>query len=481
MLFKSFVPRKRRPFNTSLVFKVLAVFAVSWTPAYPQVGAKWDAPASFRNLNPSTAIEFKGFPDSTVCKKPFGSFQLFKDPVSGWLLVGAANGQVWRLNEEDRWVRQDSTECVGYNGGAHVLPGPMKYGGFGIWRSFGLLLFYSWKAHEWHTIEIDRELPMTYGTAIYFDAADSSLYQVGSVAQNDGLKKPLTVNDSVFKLDLRTGQWQTLGKINSSLSEQYSLASGNGASYTVPDGVIFGKAGQRKPLYIDFKAMRCYVLSDRVSDRLWTLSDSQYAKDKRAIATDKGIYTLNHSYEIVDSASWESLLNDRLLDFPLRMPFRIAIVAISLVAAVFAFRRLRSRKNERTFVTPPSSADGVEEEEIPVQPVPGTYRLKTENGMFMLNGNPLRDLSVQERQVIQSLIGIPELRESGLSTQRFNEILGIEQRTLDSQKKTRSEVIRNINRQFNACGFPGEAVRRSRHEDDRRAVTYVLAPEIVVG
>jgi hypothetical protein len=474
-----------------LGIQLLLAASASVSPAYSQIGSKWDAPASFRNLNPLSAIEFRGIPDSSACRKPFGGFQLFKDPGNGWLLIGTASGQVWRLNQDDRWVRQDSTECVGYNGGAVVLPGPMKYGGFGLWRSFGLLLFYSWKAHEWHTIEIDRELPMTNGTAVYFDASDSVLYQVGSVIQNDGLKKPLTVKDSVFKLDIRTGQWQALGKINTAIPGDYPLAGGKGLLYSVPGGVIFGMSGQRKPLYIDFRSMRCYILSDRVSDRLWTLSDSQYAKDKRAIATDKGIYTFNHSYDIIDSAAWESLLSDRLQEFPLlepqatigqRMPFGLALAGIVSVAAVFLLRRYRNRKRDNPAATVLEPADnGAEEEELPLRPISGIYRLSAENGYFFLNDNPLRELTGQERQVLQALTGKPDIRDAGLSTQMFNEILGIEQRTLDSQKKTRSEVIRNINRRFNECGFPGEAVQRSRHEDDRRSVTYVLAPEIVIS
>lgn len=97
----------------------------------------------------------------------------------------------------------------------------------------------------------------------------------------------------------------------------------------------------------------------------------------------------------------------------------------------------------------------------------------------MLNGVILSEFTTKEKQLLRRLIDL-RFRQEALSTQDFNEILGIDQRTLDTQKKIRSEVIRNINRRFNEAGFPGEAIERSRLEDDRRSVAYELSAALLI-
>ncbi|MFM2135926.1 MAG: hypothetical protein RL021_1326 [Bacteroidota bacterium] len=452
-------------------------------------GIKWDAPASFRRLQPLHTFPFAGYPDTSGSHLFFGGFQLLKDPSKGWLLIGEGNGQVWSLNKEDRWVRQDSTECIGYNSGALVLPGPLKYGGYGIWRSFGLLLFYSWEAHEWHTIELSEEHPRNTGTPVFYDALDSSIYQAGSYSRNDGMKKVFQVTDSVYRLDLRTGDWVTLGRLNPTIPHDYKIAAGEGLLYQTPTGVLFIGGNSRNPLHIDFKEKRCRILSDKVSDRLWTLSESRYSKDKKVLTTDWGVYSINHNYEAVDSAAWASLLDQVVQDFPLieepsssYSAFFLELMAgTTVIAGLFlVVRRWRRKTMQRKSVI---AEDTTESGTLPFQSVyvqENDFTLYRNGDTFNINGRPLTDMYEQELRLLGILYDQRKAAVS-LSTQEFNEILGIEDRSLDNQKKIRSEIIRSINRHFNANGFAGEAVQRSRQEADRRAVSYVLAPEILIG
>lgn len=470
------------PLLVALIFLAEDAFPTSPSPS----GLKWEAPANFRRLHPLHSFPFSGYPDTSGAYRYFGGFQLLKDPQKGWLLVGEGSGQVWSLDQDDRWIRQDSTECVGYNGGALVLPGPLKYGGYGIWRSFGLLLFYSWEAHEWHTIELSEEHSRGLGNPVFYDAMDSSLYQAGSYSRNDGLKKVFEVTDSVYRLDLKTGDWVTLGRLDPAIPKEYKVAEGGGQIYHAPNGVLFMNGNSRNPLYIDFKNRRCRVLSDKVSDRLWILSESRYSKDKQVLSTAWGIYSINHKYEVVDSVAWNVLLNQVVQEFPLieGSPLSYTVVTLEVmagmlvVAALYIGFRSRRRPIARRIPDDNSDSDAIAEPSVQTAYVQGTdFELRRDGDTFTINGRPISDMYEQELRLLGILYD-QRIAGEALSTQQFNEILGIEDRSLDNQKKIRSEIIRSINRHFNACGFLGEAVQRSRQESDRRAVSYVLAPEI---
>ena len=159
-------------FSRIFIFLILIICPALGTAA----GVRFPDASFLNTFHPLKALPFYGLPDSTADLGPYKVYQLSRDPEWGWLLIGNGTGQVWKLNADTVWERQDSTQCFGYNFGAFVMPGPMKFGGHGIWRTNGFLIRYLWRSFEWETIPLDREIPNQYNDNCFYDRKDSCLY-----------------------------------------------------------------------------------------------------------------------------------------------------------------------------------------------------------------------------------------------------------------------------------------------------------------
>ncbi len=409
---------------------------------------------------------------------------MVRDPLKGWMLIGNATGQVYVLTKDSVWERQDSTEAIGYNCDAYLLPGPCKYGGYGIWKSNGMFLFYSWVAHEWETIQLSREIPTGDRANCFYSSIDSILYQVGAHPMNAGIKTENYYVDSVYALDLKTGNWNVLGAISSQFKKHIGGLQDLGVSFSSEHGLLFRVNTSRKFAYVDLTKLQVSMLDDSKVLRMLTLDKTAYSEAKTLFSTAYGIYSMHPtSYELIDSISWDELLSKPMAVVPLLEPnSNVGInwktwggfgTVFLLISGMWYSKRRRSKGNSTAIphlkvVTDSVDTAIVTETENIVQAL---------EGRVFFNGIAMDTLTTKENQLLLVLIDCRK-DNSVLTTQHINELLGIDQRSLDAQKKIRSELIRSINRSFQERGFSGEAIERSRQEDDRRSVGYELSKEI---
>lgn len=443
----------------------------------------------WERIHPYHTIRYS-LPDTTPGRFYFGTFQLFRDPVKSWLLIGDGNGQVWTLNEDSCWQKDDTTICFGYNFGAMVLPGPRKYGGYGYWRTTGMFLDYDWNIHEWSALRQSREIPVSDAAHNFYDQKDSLLYQLGSYSRNGMIENEVVLTDSLYVLDLRTLQWETLGRINPELQKMFGMTNGISLSFAFPNsnGALYLEGQVGYLIYIDYKNLTCTFLDNELSTRLERLR--RYPAD--VVATDYGLLTFERKgFTIVDSISWEVLLKNPERVMPLLASQKsvghkwlyITLTGVVVISgAAYWYRRKRSvRRDENSSVDHQQETEDFEKAgEVPAPAIPmvsDPQLIIPESGAVMFAGKELRFLTAQEIQVLRLLVEKRRINEE-LTTNELNEALMIDQRSTDVQKKVRSELVKSINRKFQDAGFNAEAVRRTRQEDDRRVVTYILDENI---
>ncbi|MFM8431456.1 MAG: hypothetical protein ACKOA1_01550 [Bacteroidota bacterium] len=440
----------------------------------------FNAPADFKNrIRPLSAILYNSVPDSSAISTTCKQYMLFHDASVGWILAGSGSGQVWTLDSSDHWVRQDSTEVFGYSFGAQILPGPMKYGGNGLWKSNGLLLIYSWDAHEWEAVLLSREIHCGYTDNCFYDKNDSTLIQLGMSYSNAGLKDFGYSTDSIYKLKLSTREWSVLGRFSKEFNDCFTRFS---RSWPSPSGFLFRTSRGHDAILIDLHRMTFRYLKENVVIRLASFDRTMYLRDRVSFTTDYGIYTMNpHNYELLDSISWKEINDACGPEKPIMQSASkysgwtvyLLLSGIGFTTAIAYWFRWR-RKNSRDI------SEFIDQSVLEVVDEPtleNASLLEVNNGSWYIDGQPIIGLMSIESRLLEVLVE-KRKHQQPMTTQQFNDILGISDRSLDSQKKTRSESIRNINKRFNQSGYRGEAVRRTRQEDDRRAVTYTIALDI---
>lgn len=453
------------------------------------IGTRIPSSDFWERIHPYHPLRYS-LPDTTPGRFYFGTFQLFRDPVKSWLLIGDGNGQVWTLNEDSCWQKDDTTICFGYNFGAMVLPGPRKYGGYGYWRTTGMLLDYDWNIHEWSALRQSREIPISDAAHNFYDQKDSLLYQLGSYSRNGMIENEVVLTDSLYVLDLRTLQWKTLGRINPELQKMFGMTNGISLSFAFPNstGALYLEGQVGYLIYIDYKNLTCTFLDNELSTRLERLR--RYPGD--VVATDYGLLTFERKgFTIIDSISWEALLKNPERVMPLLAPQKTAVQkwlygSLFGAAVISGFTIWYRRKRKVIRTENPSAGhqqmqEGPEKVDRPSDVIPAAEidpkLIIADNGRVIFSGKELLSLTSQEKQVIELLISKRRINEE-LSTNELNEALMIDQRSTDVQKKVRSELVKSINRKFQDAGFSAEAVRRTRQEDDRRVVTYILDENI---
>lgn len=466
---------------------LISVFLFMCSGLCMAAGVRFPNPSFLQNFYPLRTLPFYGLPDSTAELGPYKVYKLLRDPEWGWLLIGNGTGQVWKLNADLVWERQDSTQCIGYNFGAMILPGPMKFGGHGIWRTNGFLIRYLKRSYEWETIALNREIPNQYSDNCYYDRRDSCIYLLGSFFSNVAIKEYNAETDSIYRLDIATGDWQVLGVATKELHEHTGRSLSLHSSYTMPNGILFLSSQLRKMVALDFTTGMATVIGDDISVRIWEMGETNYSHGKVVVSDSVALYSMNpETYELLDTLTWKEVLSHKESTFAFYTPveedsvakYRIPVILVVLLGTGLSLLLVSRRKKkqvpaeERGDAIAPAAPSQNTKETTP--PPSQEFRILLESEEFMLNGVILSEFTTKEKQLLRRLIDL-RFRQEALSTQDFNEILGIDQRTLDTQKKIRSEVIRNINRRFNEAGFPGEAIERSRLEDDRRSVAYELS------
>ena len=413
-------------------------------------------------------------------KKPaLSSIALIKDKKDVYIQA-MGTGRLYKIfksNEGNyQLLKLDSTFFNGANFHAFTFSFHdtlFQLGGDGHWHIRGILTYFSPKTHEWELYTTNKQvntfLSENYGLMVKMDYQNNKLYSTNSFIQSNF---PATLNvesvDSTRELDIRSHSWQTLGKTS---PELMSIINKNKTSI-VDIGKFLIFQNYLEFYWLDFAHNSYGTLNAKTNNELKEIwlslytTNAPYKSFQFALGNTIYFIKLNNenelsykTYTIPENAFnfenskiiytpvnpfWDGIVNH----FEETMKYLI-ISLVSLGFLIYFIFKLSKRKK-----IPKQVAD-------------------------ILNQNFFHSLSVVEKELLEVLYQ-HHLKGETISTKLINKIIGVQQKDVMTQNKTRSDYFIKINQKFKLATQKDTAlIVKSRDTVDKRQYNYGLQDEFV--
>lgn len=388
----------------------------------------------------------------------------------GIFLLIPGTGRVYKAEFENELIdfrRIDSTVFFGYN--FHSLSFSVgatiySYGGTGFWRNNGNLRIYQPDINEWNALLTNILLPKNFFAEgplqnVYFiDTASNSFYLNGSNGFNEHIKNRILDTISIkklYKMDLKSGDWIEKGFLNFRLFH-IPLAS-----------ISIGQFNEMN--VIDFVGNKIYSHDKRIEVTSILGQSKYYYKSVISFCIDSTIYFGNES-DRIDSISFTRadfkdtgmpayLINDKNDSWKYVFVFGLILF---LVGTFFIYIRFKKKNINNNLI----------------QNVNQTKNIDT----MLLSQNKLRsgsyiDLLNSQQLEFLRFIYDHSSDERTTTIDEINRILGTQQKTVEIQKKMRSDMINGINDRISlSLKIKSPIIDKQRSEFDKRSFEYFINP-----
>lgn len=352
--------------------------------------------------------------------------------------------------------RIDNTWNYNYNIGSFVFTVDndiYEIGGYGFWKSNGVLRKYNSKDREWDVIVANKEVFIphnsTSGHICWVDTAESSLYVPYERVTNDGLAGYSDGGINVpraFRLDIAKSQWEELGELKPDILELFKSTS---VTIAVPTGILLCYTS--KVFWLNYLTNQISVYENPVIAQ--TLS-----------RVNKSFLYYNFKDWVYwyqpGSSRYDSLQIDYSKFQPYGKPIwqknwtwvQLTAFGLLLIAMVIGLVWWKLGRKKQPPVFAPHPIDTA--------------------------GNPF---TATEVSLIQLLVKKTRSAQT-TSIDEINYVLGTKEKNPGMQKKVRSDIINSINDKFRLLnGSPGVLVQSIRSESDKRYFEYKINKELLAG
>ncbi len=214
----------------------------------------WDA---FKYMHPVSEKEnqFENFPQYLIRNK------------NGLYIYINGSGRLYKAklrNGKIGFTRLDSTVYFGSNFHSFVFSYKdhiYNLGGYGFWKTNGLLRYYVEKRKEWEIIKLNKEIPLQIENnfdLIWYDQPNGKIYfgftrEENNVTTNE--KSTVTFRYETVVLDIEKREWLTLGSLSAFLKNDLVNLTNITSS---PWGQMVNFKG--KTLFLNYKENNIYEL-----------------------------------------------------------------------------------------------------------------------------------------------------------------------------------------------------------------------------
>lgn len=372
-------------------------------------------------------------------------------------------GKLYKYSEaENQFYRIDSTIFWGYNLGAFTFSynnDIYNLGGSGLWRSNGHLRKYNNAAHEWDIVPLNLEIPIISTDKegmVYYDQLDGKIYSAYTHSVNDGIKAESDKTGFEFEimvLDLKTNTWNNIGLLNKNLvggiQNEYNVA-------TTPFGLL--TLGNSNLNLWDFKNNKHYQLKNK---------DGIYQTIKRGIDTTLVFYKANKLFLGREFNQLDSI-NLTIDDFKqigtiYSTPFFTKIypyrkVILSLIFTLFVIGIYYAHLFYKRLLISKYAAKSLAENE------------ESHKGIQIFKEQELLLLNLL---IANSKVGVKT------SLEEINSALGLNTRSLETQKSQRHKVITSINKNYEAK-TGRKLIQNDKLDFDRRSNVYFISKDELI-
>jgi hypothetical protein len=396
------------------------------------------------------------------------SQQILKIRGKLFLLI-PGSGRIYELaikNDSVNLVRVDKTFFSGFTFQSlsfNINDTIFSYGGYGFWHFNGGLRVYNPQFNEWMIRPTDNYIAKgivhnEIGNFHFIDTSSKSLFISGSKYFPVPSKKQyIGINpdyNKLFKLDITSANWIELGEINDVWKKYYGYTS---------KGLLVRNENEYQIL--DPNSNRIFKIKGKTLDRLiHTPKSNEYQDIKLSFCVGNMLYVgdLNNwidsvyinPVDIVDQGDLLYKKNNPLILLLSKINTTIfLLVLLNIFLLIFILRKWYKKT---------TSLDV--EEYIPLE-------VLTDNGL----GSDL--LNVREKDLLLKIYN-QSINNKVVSIQQINDFIGVGRRSLEVQKRSRTDIIQAINQKCIFLTKNTEPILlRSRSTSDRRMFDYFIKAE----
>lgn len=358
------------------------------------------------------------------------------------------------------WLRLDSTYFTGYNARSLFFglgDDFYSFGGEGFWYTNGDLRIYNKKSHEWDAVKVSEPITRVFpfnhnlGEPYFIDTVAKKLILKGPDLHPEYLidkKKEVPYKDKLYSLDLQTGIWAELGKYNPPqfLEDIFCFTSTG----------IFGRGH-----FYDFKANKVFKYGPNVESQINSLWNWRTHKGKIDLSfwADSVIYFGSYagaidsirvsSSDLIDTGTTVYASTPKA-GFPVIEKMGSWLMGLMIVSALVLPFIFYSRKKS------------IRPSEQPVQ-----FR----------SARIVDLLDERERSLLQFIFS-RSLQQRLTSIEEINKEIGVANRSVEIQKRMRSDLLISINEKLALIdNDKNPVVDKQRSEFDKRSFEYFIRPE----
>ena len=378
-------------------------------------------------------------------------FKLIKNKTGLYALIDGT-GQVYKateaINNNLVFNRVDSTHFYGNNFQSinfSYKDTIYNFGGYGFWHMNGHLSHFI-PGGEWTVDKIEKEYN-TVNTFYNYQLTKAKMYYIELSRSNEGTYEQ-TPNTSIIEFDINKRENILLGSLNPKIdlkSKYFTIdaPSLNGLINFYDQEIYLYQFSNNKIFQLTNRAIKDILIGKAGAELQTTFEDA-----------GKIYYTYNNDTNL---RSFTISMNDfKEVPYPLYIPQTIKkqywiwmFALFILISGGSIYYLIRIRKNKAIVKNTTSEA---------------VYTTD-------LNSNEFNSI---ETTLIHKLIERSD-SDSFLTVDELNACLGIKKKTIEIQKRVRTEAINRINHKFNV-NFNQETtfIERTRSNEDRRFFNYII-------
>jgi hypothetical protein len=447
--------------------------------------AQFKKPVMVYNYNTNPIVELSDLPGtfkssgSNIVKTPEDVFVFPKGTGRMYRLVGGKGNF--------HWQRDDSTYFTGYNFGClnfHLDGNFYSFGGQGLWQSNGMLRQFNPVAREWDVVQLNMELPWSWislaQTNLYdIDMATGhlTLYYHGRLGNHAFQFEKDTLNPpGLYRLNIRTGEWHQTG---------YMRDTAFNILAQTPWGLLVDLRN-----LVDLKHNRYISLSDRKKKEMLALNGLPTKERLPWISffVDSVLYVgdLNNKLDSIAFTASDLVdtgipvfqdLPEKSWSFPLDMASFLSGAGFLLLLGMI----LRFSQKSVSAMVHAELQQGVQpptitENNQAVADIP-EITPTDEKALTFRSSRMLELLEEKERSLLEFIYHYSA--EERLTTiDEINKVIGVVNRSMEVQKRMRSDLIGSINDKMGLIAKGKKPViDKQRSEFDKRSFEYFIRTE----
>jgi hypothetical protein len=449
VLFKCYGQQNQYKIANNAIFRDLSIAKSEYIRIYC-------SNPDLSKILPIEAYPYKTFPQNIIFSK-------------GYLYIFlTSSGIVYQSNKYDSkddhiyFSRLDSTTLFKYNINCYNFvykDSIFNIGGYGFWRWNGHLRVYNYKFKEWDIIPLNKELPIENDDkipSIWFSPKSNKFISLFYIYGNDGIENEKGINkqtiDSVVELNLSTKKWTTIGSLHPTL--KHVLLKSNKIT-DLDSGILINNEGEIAYLNFVDNTVRKTV------NKKYTFFFNSKIGYYPVIWYRNNFVFFSKNFDDSNIDSIKINLADfteTLSPIYIRQPyitFNYIYLMIGIIIFIALILFLSKYFHKKPF---------------------GNKYISNNN---IKNSNETEVFTLIEKLLISNIINNQIELGKKTSVYEVNKILGISNKSIDVQKRKRSDTISSINEKFVLIVNINEykLIKRARTDFDKRIYDFYISEE----